>query len=340
MIHSVLIIAEAGVNHNGDISLARKLIDVAKWAGADIVKFQTFRSEKLVTHAAPKAAYQKKTTGVKESQFEMLKKLELSPQAHRTLFSYCKKKKIKFLSTPFDLESIDLLLSLGMDTFKIPSGELNNLPYLKKIGRQNKRIIMSTGMATLKEVENNLNVLMRSGTKKEKITLLHCHSEYPTPMKDVNLKAMLTMKKRFGLAVGYSDHTHGIEVPVAAVAMGATVIEKHFTLDKKMKGPDHKASLNPEELQAMIKAIRNIEQALGDGIKRPSAKEIQNRKVARKSIHITYDLPAGTQLSEEHLIMKRPESGGISPMKISEIIGKRLSKNVKADHQLSWADLY
>jgi len=335
----VIIIAEAGVNHNGSLSIAKKLIDVAKEAGADIVKFQTFNAEKLVTRTAPKATYQKKTTGAKESQFEMLKKLELSPDAHKILLSYCRKKKIKFLSTPFDLDSIDLLLSLGMDTFKIPSGELNNLPYLEKIGKQNKKIIMSTGMADLKEVEDNLNVLIRSGTKKENITLLHCHSEYPTQMKDVNLRAMLTLKEKFGVAVGYSDHTEGIEVPIAAVALGATVIEKHFTLDKKMKGPDHKASLNPDELKAMIKAIRNIEQALGDGIKKPSAREMQNRKVARKSIHITRNLPAGTILSEEHLIMKRPEAGGISPMEMNNVIGKKLLKDKKTDEQLKWSEI-
>jgi N,N'-diacetyllegionaminate synthase len=335
----VIIIAEAGVNHNGSLSVAKKLIDVAKEAGADIVKFQTFNTEKLVTRTAPKAAYQKKTTGAKESQFEMLKKLELSPDVHKILLSYCRRKKIKFLSTPFDLDSIDLLLSLGIDTFKIPSGELNNLPYLEKIGKQNKKIIMSTGMADLKEVEDNLNVLIRSGTKKENITLLHCHSEYPTQMKDVNLRAMLTLKEKFGVAVGYSDHTEGIEVPIAAVALGATVIEKHFTLDKKMKGPDHKASLNPDELKAMIKAIRNIEQALGDGIKKPSEREIQNRKVARKSIHIARNLPAGTILSEEHLIMKRPEAGGISPMEMNNVIGKKLLKDKKTDEQLKWSEI-
>lgn len=338
MFQKVLIIAEAGVNHNGNISIAKKLIDKAKEAGADIVKFQTFNSSKLVTKSAPKAAYQKKTTGAKESQLDMLKKLELSAKDHNVLISYCKKKKIKFLSTPFDLDSIDLLNKLGMDTFKIPSGELNNLPYLRKIGKLNKKIIMSTGMSDLKEVEENLNVLIKSGTQKENIVLLHCHSEYPTPMKDVNLRAMITMKKTFEVPVGYSDHTEGIEVPIAAVAMGATVIEKHFTLSRKMKGPDHKASLEPGELKAMIKAIRNIEQALGDGIKKPTEKELQNKKVAQKSIHIAEELPSGTIINETHLTMKRP-SGGISPMKMDEVIGKTLNKNVKPDYQLQWSDL-
>ena len=338
MTEHILIIAEAGVNHNGSISIAKKLIDKAKVAGADIVKFQTFNSSKLVTKSAPKANYQKKTTGAKESQLDMLKKLELSPKDHDVLIKYCKKKKIKFLSTPFDLDSIDLLVNLGMDTFKIPSGELNNLPYLRKIGKLNKKVIMSTGMSDLKEVEENLNVLIQSGTKKENIILLHCHSEYPTPMQDVNLRAMITMKNTFGIPVGYSDHTQGIEVSVAAVALGASVIEKHFTLSRKMKGPDHKASLEPNELKAMITAIRNIESALGDGIKKPSATELQNKKVAQKSIHIADELPAGTILNENHLTMKRP-SGGISPMKMDEVIGMKLTKNVKPDHQLQWNDL-
>ena len=334
----VLIIAEAGVNHNGNISLAKKLIDVAKDAGADIVKFQTFKSEKLVTKSAQKAAYQKKTTGANESQLDMLKKLELSSDDHDVLISYCRKKKIKFLSTPFDHDSIDLLVSLGMDTFKIPSGELNNLPYLRKIGKMNKKVIMSTGMSDLKDVEDNLNVLIKSGTKKENITLLHCHSEYPTPMKDVNLKAMITMAEKFNVAVGYSDHTEGIEVPVAAVALGASVIEKHFTLNKKMKGPDHKASLDPAELKSMVKAIRNIELALGDGIKKPSSKEQQNKKVAQKSIHFAENISKGTVLNESHLIMKLP-SNGISPMQFDEVLGRELIVNVKADHPLKWTDI-
>ncbi len=338
MSKKVLIIAEAGVNHNGSISIAKKLIDKAKDAGADIVKFQTFVSEKLVTKSAQKAEYQKKTTGKKESQFEMLKKLELSPESHKLLIAYCKKKKIKFLSTPFDLDSIDLLVKLGMDTIKIPSGELNNLPYLRKIGKLNKKVIMSTGMSDLKEVEENLNVLIESGTQRENIILLHCHSEYPTPMHNVNLRAMVTMKEHFHLPVGYSDHTEGIEVPVAAVALGASVIEKHFTLSKKMKGPDHKASLEPKELKKMVRAIRNIEQALGDGIKKPSAKELQNKKVAQKSIHVAEELSAGTVLNEKHLLTKRP-SGGISPMEFDNVIGKRVNKNVEADHQLQWSDL-
>ncbi len=334
----ILIIAEAGVNHNGSISIAKKLIDAAKEAGADVVKFQTFNSEKLVTKTAPKAGYQKKTTGTKGSQLDMLKKLELSPADHQVLITYCKKKKIKFLSTPFDLDSIDLLSGLGMDTFKIPSGELNNLPYLRKIGRQNKKVIMSTGMSDLEEVGQNLSVLLSSGMKREDITLLHCHSEYPTPMKDVNLRAMLTMGSAFHVAVGYSDHTEGIEIPVAAAALGATVIEKHFTLSKKMKGPDHKASLEPRELKAMVRAIRNIEVAMGDGIKKATATELQNKKVAQKSIHISGRLPAGTFLTKAHLVSKRP-AGGISPMKMDEVVGKKLLIDVKEDHQLQWHEI-
>ena len=334
----VLIIAEAGVNHNGRIDIAMKLIDAAKEAGADIVKFQTFKSEKLVTRTAQKAAYQKKTTGSNESQFEMLKKLELSEKDHYLLVNYCKKKNIKFLSTPFDLDSIDLLSSLKMDIFKIPSGELNNLPYIKKIGGLNKKIIMSTGMSTMKEVQDNLKILLKAGAKRKNIIVLHCHSEYPTPMQDVNLNAMLTMRKILGVQVGYSDHTVGIEIPIAAVALGATVIEKHFTLDKLMDGPDHKASLNPDELKAMVTAIRNIEKALGDGVKRPTARELQNKKVAQKSIHISQALPKGTMLQENHLTMKRP-SGGISPMKMNLVLGRRLLKNVEEDYRLKLSDI-
>lgn len=334
----VLIIAEAGVNHNGSLKLARKLVDAACAAGADIVKFQTFNSAKLVTKSAPKAAYQKKTTGASESQLDMLKKLELSVNDHHALIRYCKKKRIKFLSTPFDLDSIDLLALLGLDTFKIPSGELNNLPYLRRIGKYNRKVIMSSGMSDMKEVEANLNILIKSGTQRSKITLLHCHSEYPTPMKHVNLKAMVSMGKKFRLPVGYSDHTQGIEVPVAAVALGASVIEKHFTLDRNMKGPDHKASLEPHELKAMVSAIRNIELALGDGIKKPSARELQNKKVAQKSIHAGMALKKGIVLKASHLVTKRP-SGGISPMLFDKVVGKRLKRDVVEDHQLKWSDL-
>ena len=276
------IIAEAGVNHNGSLELAKKMIDAAVGAIADAVKFQTFKAEKVVSRYAPKAEYQKKTTTAEadESQLEMIKKLELDAAAHQTLIGYCKKKNIRFLSTPFDLESIDLLNELGLDIFKIPSGEITNMPYLRKIGFLKKEIILSTGMANLGEIEDALDVLTGAGTKLKDITILHCNTEYPTPMQDVNLKAMQTIKYAFpGIHVGYSDHTKGIEVSIAAVAMGAAIIEKHFTLDKNMEGPDHKASLEPDELKAMVNAIRNIEKALGNGIKKPSPSELKNKPI-------------------------------------------------------------
>jgi N,N'-diacetyllegionaminate synthase len=279
------IIAEAGVNHNGSLELAQKMIDAAVETGADAVKFQTFKAEKIVSRYAPKAKYQKKTTAAGESHLEMIKKLELDAADHQALIDYCKKKNIRFLSSPFDLESIDLLNELGLNIFKIPSGEITNLPYLRKIGALKKEIILSTGMADLGEIEDALDVLIKAGTARKNITVLHCNTEYPTPYEDVNLKAMETMGLAFpGIKVGYSDHTLGIEVPIAAVAMGATVIEKHFTLDKNMEGPDHKASLEPEELKAMVHAIRNIEKALGNGIKKPSPSELKNMPIARKSI--------------------------------------------------------
>ena len=278
--HKVFIIAEAGVNHNGSLELAKKMIDAAEEAGADAVKFQTFKAEKVVSRYAPKAEYQKKTTTAGESQLEMIKKLELDAAAHQTLIDYCKKRNIQFLSTPFDFESIDLLNELGLDIFKIPSGEITNMPYLRKIGSLKKEIILSTGMANLGEIEDALDVLTGAGTKLKDITILHCNTEYPTPMQDVNLKAMQTIKYAFpGIHVGYSDHTEGIEVSIAAVAMGATIIEKHFTLDKNMEGPDHKASLEPDELKAMVNAIRNIEKALGNGIKKPSPSELKNKPI-------------------------------------------------------------
>ena len=326
----IFIIAEAGVNHNGSIELAKKLIDVASDAGADAVKFQTFKADNLVSKNAQKAEYQKKTTDKNESQFDMIKKLELDVDTHKELMDYCKQKNIMFLSTPFDHDSIELLDELGLEIFKIPSGEITNLPYLRHIGSLGKKVILSTGMADIGEIEDALDVLIATGTKKENITVLHANTMYPTPMEDVNLKAMQTIACTFGVAVGYSDHTLGIEVPIAAVAMGATVIEKHFTLDKTMEGPDHKASLEPDELKAMVKAIRNIEQALGSGIKKPSKSEKPNIKIARKSIVAAKEIKKGDKLSEENLAIKRP-GDGISPMRWDEIIGKTANRDYKED---------
>ncbi len=315
----IFVIAEAGVNHNGDIKLAKKLIDVAKSAGADAVKFQTFKAENVVSKVAQKAEYQKETTGADESQLDMVKKLELTFQDFRELKKYCEEKEILFLSTPFDLESIEFLESLDIPIYKVPSGEVNNLLYLMKIAGTGKPIIMSTGMTDLDEVSSALEVLRDNGAGT--ITLLHCNTQYPTPFEDANIKAMLTLKERFGIAVGYSDHTLGIEAPVAAVALGATVIEKHFTLDKNMEGPDHKASLDPQELKAMVTAIRNIEVALGDGIKRPSKSEIFNKEVARKSIVARRNIIKGEIFTENNITVKRP-GNGISPMRWFEIIGE------------------
>lgn len=325
------IIAEAGVNHNGSIELAKKMIDVAVHAGVDAVKFQTFKAEKIVSRYAPKAEYQKKTTTDHESQLEMIKKLELDKGAHEELLAWCRLMNIQFLSTPFDLDSINLLSKLGLEIFKIPSGEITNLPYLRKIGALKKKIILSTGMSDIGEIENALHVLTNAGTKLKNITVLHCNTEYPTPMQDVNLKAMLTIKATFpGIHVGYSDHTEGIEVPIAAVAMGATVIEKHFTLDKNMEGPDHKASMEPDELTAMVKAIRNIEQALGTGLKKSSSSELKNKPIARKSIVAARTICKGEPLTEENLTVKRPGTG-INPMRWDEMIGQRASKDYKQD---------
>lgn len=328
--NKTFIIAEAGVNHNGSLELARKLIDVAVEAGADAIKFQTFKAERVVNRYAPKAEYQKKTTIADESQLEMIKKLELDAVAHSVLIDYCKKKKIRFLFSPFDLESIDLLNKLGLDIFKIPSGEITNLPYLRKIGALEKKIILSTGMADLGEIEDAFDVLIKAGTARENITILHCNSEYPTPMRDVNLRAMHTIARAFGVSVGYSDHTLDIEISVAAVAMGATIIEKHFTLDKNMTGPDHKASLEPDELTAMVKAIRNIEKALGNGIKKPSPSELKNKPIARKSIVAARNIRKGEPFTEENLTIKRPGIG-TSPMRWDELIGKRAHRNYRKD---------
>lgn len=324
------IIAEAGVNHNGSLELAKKLIDVASEAGADAVKFQTFQAKNLVSKNAQKAEYQKQTTDQNESQFEMIKKLELSEAMHHELIAYCQQKNIMFLSTPFDHDSIELLNKLGLEIFKIPSGEITNLPYLRHIGSLNKQVILSTGMANLGEIEAALNVLTQAGTAKEKITVLHANTEYPTPMQDVNLKAMQTIGQAFDIAVGYSDHTLGIEVDVAAVALGASVIEKHFTLDKTMEGPDHKASLEPDELKAMVSAIRNIEQALGSNIKQPSPSESKNKPIARKSLVAKTAIKQGETFNAENLCIKRP-GHGISPMRWDEIIGTKAQRDYAED---------
>jgi N,N'-diacetyllegionaminate synthase len=328
---SVFIIAEAGVNHNGSIVLAKKLIDAASDAGADAVKFQTFKTENLVSKSAKKAAYQQKNMQTEdESQFAMLKKLELDSAVHKELITYCKTKKILFLSTPFDLESVTLLDELGLEIFKIPSGEITNLPYLRAIAKLNKKVILSTGMATMEEVKDALNILLAHGTRKQNITILHANSMYPSPMEDVNLRAMQSIQKELDVAVGYSDHTLGIEVDIAAVAMGASVIEKHFTLDKTMQGPDHKASLEPDELKAMVRAIRNIEKALGSSEKKPSPSEQPNREVARKSIVAACDIQKGEILSEKNLTTKRPAKG-LSPMVWDSIIGSAAEKDYKED---------
>ncbi len=327
---SVFIIAEAGVNHNGSIELAKKLIDVASEAGADAVKFQTFKTENLVPKNAQKAEYQKKTTDGEESQFDMIKKLELDINTHKELIAYCKQKSIMFLSTPFDHTSIDLLDSLGLDIFKIPSGEITNLPYLRHIGKLDKKVVVSTGMADIGEIEDALDVLLESGTLKDNITVLHANTMYPTPMEDVNLKAMVTIGKTFDIKFGYSDHTLGIEVDIAAVAMGASCIEKHFTLDKTMEGPDHKASLEPDELISMVSAIRNVELALGSSIKKPSNSETPNIKVARKSIVAKKSIKKGEIFTEENLSIKRP-GDGISPMEWDNIIGTTSRRDYNED---------
>jgi N,N'-diacetyllegionaminate synthase len=327
---SIIIIAEAGVNHNGSIELAKKLIDVAAKAGADFVKFQTFKAETLVTQTAEKAKYQKEITNTDESQFEMIKKLELDGKTHEELIDYCNTKDIQFLSTAFDHDSIELLAELNIPLFKIPSGEITNLPYLRHLGGMGKPIIMSTGMSTLNEVRDALNILLEAGAKKYKITILHCNTEYPTPMEDVNLKAMLTIRDELGVNIGYSDHTLGIEIPIAAVAMGATVIEKHFTLDRTLPGPDHAASLEPDELISMVNAIRNIEKAMGNGIKKPSPSEIKNMSIARKSIVAKKMITKGENFTEENLTVKRPGIG-ISPMDWEDVVGSVANRNYEMD---------
>lgn len=324
----VFIIAEAGVNHNGSLDIAKQLVDKAVEAGVDAVKFQTFRAENIVCKAALKAEYQMNTTDTEESQFDMLKKLELSSRMHEELLQYCIQKNIQFLSTPFDIDSVEYLDKLGISIMKVPSGEITNYPYLKKIGETKKKVIISTGMSDLREVEDAIKVLCENGS--EEIVVLHCNTEYPTPYEDVNLKAMITLKERLNVEVGYSDHTLGIEIPIAAVTMGASVIEKHFTLDKNMEGPDHKASLEPEELKAMTLAIRNVEKALGTGIKVPSDSEKKNLAIARKSIVAKKKIFKGDLYTEDNLTTKRP-GNGISPMHWEELIGKTANKEYNID---------
>ncbi len=329
-IMSVMIIAEAGVNHNGSYDLACKLVDAAKDAGADIIKFQTFKAKNLVTDDAPKADYQKKTTG-EATQQSMLEKLELSYEDFVRLKAYCDHIGITFLSTPFDMESVGFLDELGIPFWKIPSGEITNYPYLVALAKTGRPIVMSTGMCDMQEIRDAVVVLKENGATD--IKLLHCNTEYPTPMEDVNLRAMATMREAFGYEVGYSDHTQGIEVPIAAVAMGATIIEKHFTLDRNMEGPDHKASLEPHELKQMVQFIRNIEIALGSGVKQPSPSEKKNRAVARKSIVARRDIAAGEAFTEENLTTKRPGSG-ISPMRWTEILGTKSERAYREGEQL------
>lgn len=333
-----IVIAEAGVNHNGDMSTAEQLIDVAAAAGADYVKFQSFKADKLVSPNAKKASYQEKNLNDGDDrQFEMLKRLELSHNNHLNLITYCKKNKIKFLSTAFDADGLVYLNDLGVVIFKVPSGEITNYPYLRWLAELGKPVILSTGMASLSEIKDALEVLT-IGIDLHDITVLHCNTEYPTPFEDVNLKAMLTIQKELGVKVGYSDHTLGIEVPIAAVALGATVIEKHFTLDRNLPGPDHRASLEPEELKAMVTAIRNIELATnGHGRKEPSPSEQANKTIARKSIHTLESIPAGTVLLATHLIPLRP-GDGISPMEWNAVIGRTTTRDLDAAHKLSYQD--
>lgn len=326
--NSIFIIAEAGVNHNGDLETAKKLVDEAAKAGADAVKFQTFKAEALVRKDAKKADYQMETTEQAESQYDMLKKLELTLDMHEQLIAYCAQKGIMFLSTPFDTDSAHYLEKCGIAIFKIPSGEITNYPYLREIGKMGKKVILSSGMSTLEEIKAAVKILKDNGSSD--ITVLHCNTEYPTPYKDVNLRAMITIKNELGVAVGYSDHTQGIEIPIAAAALGASVIEKHFTLDRNMEGPDHKASLEPEELQAMVGAVRNIETALGDGKKKPSESEKKNMDVVRKSIVARCNIKAGEKFTEDNLTTKRPGTG-INPMCWEQIVGKTADRDFTED---------
>lgn len=336
--HQVTIIAEAGVNHNGSIELAKRMIDLASDAGVDYIKFQSFNAAKLVSEEARMADYQIRNTNKETSQYELLKQLELSHEQHYVLKDYCSKVGIQFLSTPFDFESILLLKELNINIGKIPSGEITNLPFIKKMSSSFKKIILSTGMATYDEVERALNIIRKEGVDNDNITVLHCTSSYPTDFHDVNLNAMKSLGSRLGVRVGYSDHTLGIEVPIAAVALGAKVIEKHFTLDRNMKGPDHKASLEPDELVNMVKAIRNIEVALGNEQKLPTEEEVLNRKVARKSIFISVDMKAGEIISIDCLDFKRPGTG-ISPMDIGSVIGRKCKTSLVKGTMLTFDDI-
>ena len=329
--NKVLVVAEAGVNHNGDLSLARQLIDVAAEAGADLIKFQTFVTERNISLDANKAEYQiRNARNIEETQYEMVKKLELSREMHENLIEHCHAQNIGFFSTGFDFESVDLLVDLGQSCFKIPSGEITNLPYLRYIGHLNKTVILSTGMSTLGDIEAAIDILEQAGTPRTDLTILHCTSEYPTPMSEVNLRAMHSIQNALGVAVGDSDHTLGIEVAIAAVAMGATVIEKHFTLDRNLPGPDHQASLEPAELRAMVKAIRNIEVAMGDGIKRLTPSEVRNKPVIRKSLVANKMIKCGEIFTVENLATKRP-GVGISPMYFNEVIGKKAPRDFDKD---------
>ena len=333
---SVTIIAEAGVNHNGDINLAKELINIASDANADYIKFQTFKAENLASKDAEKSEYQKSNTKNNDTQYNMLKSLELSKTDHIELINYCQSKDIKFLSSAFDLDSLDFLLSLECELIKIPSGEINNYYYLEKISHQEIPVILSTGMSTINEIEAAIKILTSNKLSINDITILHCNTEYPTPMIDVNLKAMLKIKEHFNVDIGYSDHTLGIEVPIAAVALGAKVIEKHFTIDRSLAGPDHACSLEPLELKNMVNALRNIEVACsGDGNKEPTASEIKNKSIARKSIYLNKDIKKGTIIKKEDIIIKRPGLG-IIPYKINKIINKKAKKNIKKDHWISW----
>lgn len=329
----VIIIAEAGVNHNGSLELAKKLVVEAKKAGADYVKFQTSTPEKVISVFAEQAEYQKTNTGTQESQLDMVRKIMLSLEEYRPLKEYCDMVGIKFMSTPFDLDAIDLLAFFDMDYMKVPSGEMTNLPYLRKIAKLNMPVILSTGMSRIGEIEDAINILIDGGMKREDIILLHCNTEYPTPYEDVNLKAMLTLRDTFGVRVGYSDHTKGIEVPIAAVAMGAEVIEKHFTLDHNLPGPDHVASLEPQELKAMVDSIRNIEKAIGNGLKVVSASEEKNIKIARKSIIAARDIKMGDIFTEENLTVKRP-GNGVSPMLWDSVIGTKAKRDFVYDEPI------
>jgi len=325
-----LIIAEAGVNHNGDLQMAKRLIDEAAAAGADLVKFQTFNASRQVTRSAKKADYQTQTTDSSESQHAMLQRLELTEAMHRELIAHCDSRHIGFFSTGFDIECVDLLVRLGQEQFKIPSGEITNLPYLRHIGQLNKRIILSTGMATLGDIEAAIEVLEQAGTPRHKLTVLHCTTGYPTPMAEVNLRVMQSLRATFGVDIGYSDHTPGIEVAIAAVAMGASVIEKHFTLNCNLPGPDHQASLEPAELGAMVAAIRNIEVALGDGIKRLTPSEARNKPGARKSLVASRAVKAGEIFNADNLTTKRPGTG-VSPMRWDEFLGKPAQRDFAED---------